>query len=534
MIETLKRILIIAAVLAAAGLAVSCSRSTSESADGGRDSSLPDASRADSGGDADSDEGPRCCAYLEWVVQGGGAGDDQGKGIDITETGSLISTGTIGSGAYIGGTEMENGGVFLAQYKSNGDPEWGRMAVEPSTGTDTFYGIDVKRTGDGSNVIVGYFVGTGTFGKYEDTETTITSVGWQDLFIAKYSSKGDFEWVRHVGGFSFPSTEMIFEGGSLVLSDDGSIVVSGSFTDGATFGLGEPNETTLRSYGLGDAFVAKYASDGSLIWARSPADSVHTISKGVKVSQSGAIFLVGQYLKTATFGKDEDTETPLTDESDGGQLFLAEYGSDGGLVWAKGTHGDGAVSPYSVETLADGSSIAVGGFDHTAIFGRGEKNETTLVSIYDNMISQPDYSQDIFIAKYQSDGTLAWVKTAGGVHTDFAEHVTATSDDSLFISGLVVWDSTFGQGEPNETTLEGYGLFIAQYSMDGTLSWAKLVSDTYGCNDMVISPEGSIFVIGDFLHACFGLGGDPNEDCLQSQNAEEGDSDIFIAKFSPK
>jgi len=60
--------------LLAAGLPVSCSTSTSESEDGGPDSGAHDAAQADGGDETDADSyGPRCCVYLDWVIQAGGA-----------------------------------------------------------------------------------------------------------------------------------------------------------------------------------------------------------------------------------------------------------------------------------------------------------------------------------------------------------------------------------------------------------------------------------------------------------------------------
>ena len=55
--------------------------------------------------------------------------------------------------------------------------------------------------------------------------------------------------------------------------------------------------------------------------------------------------------------------------------------------------------------LSDGSSLVTGMFGGTATFGPGEPEETTLT---------PAGGANIFVARYNPDGTLAWAKRAGG------------------------------------------------------------------------------------------------------------------------
>ena len=49
--------------------------------------------------------------------------------------------------------------------------------------------------------------------------------------------------------------------------------VTGFFADSATFGAGEVNETTLTSPGSPDIFLAKYNTDGLLLWVKQAGGS---------------------------------------------------------------------------------------------------------------------------------------------------------------------------------------------------------------------------------------------------------------------
>ena len=111
--------------------------------------------------------------------------------------------------------------------------------------------------------------------------------------------------------------------------------------------------------------------------------------------------------------------------------------------------------------------LSVPGFQGTAIFGEGEPQQTTLVCAG---------STDVFVAKYNSDGTLAWAKRAGGGNHEMASSVTVLSDGSCVATGKFVGATTFGPGEPgqvNMTALGGYDVFVAKFDPDGTLAWAK-------------------------------------------------------------
>jgi len=64
---------------------------------------------------------------------------------------------------------------------------------------------------------------------------------------------------------------------------------------------------------------------------------------------------------------------------------------------------------YGVATFADGSSVITGEFSGTCTFGLGEPGVTTLIAAG---------SFDMFVARYNADGSLAWARRAGGMARD--------------------------------------------------------------------------------------------------------------------
>ncbi len=463
---------------------------------------------------------------LIWAKEAGNGFGDSGRGISTFSDGSSVVTGFFLSTAIFGaGEENEtvllpfgNDDIFIARFTPDGTLQWAKSAG--STGNDV--GRDVTAIPDGSAIVTGYFSGSATFGAGEGNQTILLPAGGYDMFIAKYNLDGTFAWAKNAGGAG--------DDGSTSISafSDGAVLVTGYFESTATFGEGEGNETILTSAGNRDIFISKYNPDGTLVWAKSILGAEWDTGWGVSALPDDSAILVGHFTNTATFGSGEGNQTVLisaggrdsfiakynpngtlnwvksagsTDSvygqdastlpdgtttivgyfdgnnatfglgegnetvfsSDGGfDVFVAKYNPDGTLAWAKRAGGTGSDLGRGISVIPDGSTVVTGyfgGFSASpATFGKGEVNETVL--------SSTGWS-DIFVAKYNSDGTVAWAKSAGGSSDEMSWAISALSDGSSIVTGYFEGNATFGAGEVNETILTGFGagdIFIAKFS----------------------------------------------------------------------
>ncbi len=233
--------------------------------------------------------------------------------------------------------------------------------------------------------------------------------------------------------------------------------MTGYFRGSATFGEGEPNETVLVSDGNCDIFVARYNTDGTVAWAKRAGGTNNDWGLGITTLSDDSTVVTGMYNLTATFGEGEPNETVLVTYVDR-DIFVARYNTDGTLVWAKRAGGTADDAGDGITTLSDDSTVVTGWFRKSATFGEGDPNETVLVS---------DGSRDIFVARYNHDGTLAWAKRSGGTSVDEGWGITTLSDDSTVVTGWFRKSATFGEGEPNETVLVSDGsqdIFVARYA----------------------------------------------------------------------
>jgi hypothetical protein len=180
-----------------------------------------------------------------------------------------------------------------------------------------------------------------------------------------------------------------------------------------------------------------------------------------------------------------------------------------------------------VAVLPDGSSVLTGEFEQTAVFDPSGPNETrlTVTSGFNN----------IFIARYNPDGSLAWARKDGTTNSSSGGNdIGVLPDGSIRIVGYFTGTTTFGTGETNNVTLTsppgtggGYRSagFVAAYNSDGSFAWVK--ESGKRANGLAMLTDGKVFVTGSFEASfTFGLG-EPNETMISSK----GGTDIYVARY---
>jgi uncharacterized delta-60 repeat protein len=441
--------------------------------------------------------------------------------IDAADGGSAPPTDIFGNARYdypltantgTGTPDYADMGAYEHAY-APGDLAWARQAGS-AEGPDIGHGVAALP--GGRAVVAGEFQGTATFGPGEPGETTVTAATYDDTFVARCGPDGSLAWAMRHGSGGNEGGESVCD---VVVLADGSAVVTGEFNEAVTYGSGEPNETTLDSEGDDDIYIVRYALDGSLIWAKAAGGYGDDIGHAIAALPDGSTLVAGEFEGTATFGLDELNETTLT-SGGADDIFIARYGPDGSLVWAKAAGGAGDDRPHGVAAFADGSAVITGEFEGTAIFGALATGEETLVSA--------GY-EDIFVARYRPDGTLAWAKSVGDTGSDRGYGVAALSDGSSVVTGEFEDTVTFGPGEDNVTTFASAGsddVFVARYYADGTLAWAKRVGAGSSDRGYGISAldDDSMVVTGEFESTVtFGV----------TDLVSDGDDDIFVAHYEP-
>jgi uncharacterized delta-60 repeat protein len=341
--------------------------------------------------------------------------------------------------------------IFIARYNPDGTLAWAKSAggasCEQGNGATALLG--------NSTVVTGYFNQSITFGLGEPNQTILTSAGIDDIFIARYNPDGTLVWAKCAGGVDHD------KGCGITALSDNSTIVTGCFNGSAIFGPGEPNETVLTSAGYEDIFLARYNPDSTLAWAKSAGGISDDCGNAITVLSDNSIVVTGEFGYpdggSAIFGPGEPNQTVLI-SAGGSDIFIASYNPDGTLAWAICAGGEDSEAGYGITTLSDNSTVVTGWFIESATFGPGEPNQTVLT---------PTGELDIFVARYNPDGTLAWAKSAQGESAYYSCGITTLSDDTTVLTGDFSGSTTFGPDEINEIILTAAGdqdLFIARFN----------------------------------------------------------------------
>ncbi len=325
--------------------------------------------------------------------------------------------------------------------------------------------------------------------------TTLTSIGGRDIFVAKLDSNGNWLWAKQAGGTSYNS------GFSIAVDATGISYVTGYFNDSVTFGT-----ITLTSISGTDIFVAKLDSNGNWLWANQAGGTSIDEGYSITVDASGNSYITGYfYSSSITFG----TITLSNSNSVYADIFVAKLDSNGNWLWAKQVGGTGEDEGNSIAVDSNGNSYVTGYF-----FSRSITFDTTALtnSGYD----------DIFVAKLDSSGNWLWAKQAGGIGADVGNGIAIDANGNSYVTGYFEYSATFGA--TTLTSIGGYDIFVAKLDSNGNWVWAKQAGGilTDEGHSIAVDTNGNSYVTGSFAgSAIFG----------PTTLTSSVGGDIFVAKL---
>ena len=420
----------------------------------------------------------------------------------------------------------------------------GAPAVGQTLNNDFANAVTVDR--NGNTYVAGGFAGTVDFNPSSRKTFNLTSSGLTDVFVAKFGPDGGLLWARQAGGTGEDLAS------SIVTDRHGNVLIAGGFTGEADFRPGK-KLGILGSRGGVDAFVWELDPDGNLInavRAGSPGtDAVNSIA----LDASGNVLISGIFSQVADFAGTELA-------TNGGQdAFIAKLDPSLTLIFAENIGGIGDDTGSGVTSDAQGNIYQTGSFASTADFdpgagthdivskggtdgfvvklnssgafvsvaqlgGTGNDDATAAVidrggnlDVAGNFSGTADFdpsvgttnltsagSSDIYVAKYNSAGSLSWAKRTGGSAADAIRAITVDKPGNIYTTGqfdgLVDFDP--GVGTSNLDGTAGVAnTFLWKLDSAGNFGLARHFKTAAGFSEgtgVALDAAGNIFISGRF------------------------------------
>lgn len=306
------------------------------------------------------------------------------------------------------------------------------------------------------------------------------SAGEMDMCLTKLDAAGKPLWVSGFGG---SKTDRAY---GVITDAAGNAYVTGHFesTDAMANGEKVPNAGNF------DAFTAKFAPDGKLLWVRVKGGAGSDYGHGIAIDSKGHVVITGAI---------------------GGQFFCTKYDAEGREIWHRTPSG---------KVSGSGHGIAMDGKDH--IYLGGSASGTGAFG----KVAIESKTSAALVLKLTPEGEGEWVNLIPGTTSAIYHEIACDSQGRVWGAGMFK-GSVNVAGQTFQSSGKDYDGLIVHLDEAGQVQWVKHMQGpgTDYCLGVVTDDRGTAFVCGDF-----------NQDTVLAGHAlaTRGSGDIFLAAFDVK
>ena len=257
-----------------------------------------------------------------------------------------------------------------------------------------------------------------------------------------------------------------------------------------------------------ELLVVKFSPSGEPLWIKHTGGNKNLNSVlGIAVDELGNCYITGAINDICYF------DTIMVNAIGGNPAFyIAKINPEGFFEWA---HVAGRSLPWAVSI---GYDIIVSKQNEIYVVG----NFSYEINIQGILLTSSGEG-DSFIAKFDQNGNLKWIRQIGGIHNDVSSSITVDSIGNCYVTGGVGDNARLGQFilHTYNGSLDG---FVTKLDSEGNFLWVKNFGSNQPDkgNSIAYSPLGYIYLAGEINGTAF------FDDITLQHN---GGSDIFIASY---
>ena len=267
--------------------------------------------------------------------------------------------------------------------------------------------------------------------------------------------------------------------------------------------------------GIQNAFLAKFNSNGKIIWATYFGGNNFDQASSVSTDTLGNVFITGLTESKTNIATAGSYQTFLAGIRNS---FLAKFNSAGSLLWSTYYGGNGIDEGTNISNDLNGNAYISG--------------ETSSIS---GMATSGAYQASLganvsgFLAKFSPSGKLLWATYYGGDFDCNGLHTSIDYSGNIFISGTTYASKNLATSGTHQTSYGGgsWDAFLSKFNSSGKLLWASYYggSGSDGTTSICSDTSGNIYITG-LTTSSNGIASSG-----AYQTFYTGVTDAFLAKF---
>lgn len=297
-------------------------------------------------------------------------------------------------------------------------------------------------------------------------------------------------------------------------NDAGFVIGGGSFTDSIALHTAS-GQLKAISQGQDDAYIALFTPDFNAIGLQILGGKGSDYVENLYVANDRIYFAI-VYDDSLTIDHGQQSETFPSNGEENGLFGYVTISNNDIVAYSFG--GDLGDELRSVAADNSGNIYVCGSFEGTVNFEHPDAPPVVFTAVNES---------DGFVSKYTPDGRLAWTRIFKDSEYGGLQVLYIHRDNQLYLTGTYTGHTDLDPG-PDSIIVEtpNWGdIYTVKFDTDGNMKWVYSFAgqDLEGIRDLVISPEGRLFLIG-FNYDTFDA--DPSDQTYQVPYY--GGSDIFL------
>jgi len=248
--------------------------------------------------------------------------------------------------------------------------------------------------------------------------------------------------------------------------------------------------------GASDNYLVKFSANGLRLWGTYYGGSDQEYQASVSADTNNNVFLFGTTASTNNISSPGSFQN--TSGGGGSDSYLAKFDANGVRLWATYYGGAGTDGSWSNVTDQQGN-IYLYGYVLDGLSGS---------TLYSPGSHQPNYGggpSDLFIAKFDANGSRVWASYYGGNMGEYAGQCSVDASGNFYFGGTsashnnIASPGSHQSAHGDNVNFIGYNGFLAKFSSGGIRQWSTYYGGSIGTfgSSCAAMQNGDVYFGGD-------------------------------------